>query len=132
LQGEGTLCPLIDRIKVNQNGSRCIQTPSTLSPHSFQRQATAVRHIWQHTANKDNLDDIRLLHAAQIQAREAFKSNASLAPNDPATMSAIEHAESVAKILRENVVQGKHVGDDKYSTLNASTSSLPQKCELAY
>jgi complex III assembly factor LYRM7 len=62
-----------------------------------------------------SVDDIRLLHAAQQQVRNAFRSNASLASNDPAAISAIEHAESVAKILRENVVQGKHVGDNKYS-----------------
>jgi hypothetical protein len=65
--------------------------------------------------NIDNVDDTRLLHAAQTQAREAFRSNASLAPNDPASIAAVEHAENVAKILRENVVQGQHVGDDRYS-----------------
>ena len=62
-----------------------------------------------------NVDDIRLLHAAQQQARDGFRLNASLSPNEPEAVSAIEHAENVAKILRENVVQGKHVGDNKYS-----------------
>lgn len=47
--------------------------------------------------------------------RNGFKQNASLAPEDPATAAAIEHANGVAQILRQNVVQGKHVGDDKYS-----------------
>jgi hypothetical protein len=61
------------------------------------------------------LDDLRLLHAAQIEARNAFNTNASLAPNDPATKAAIDHCEQVAKILRENIVQGKAIGDDKYS-----------------
>jgi complex III assembly factor LYRM7 len=59
--------------------------------------------------------DTSLLHAAQKQAREAFRSNASLAPEGPSAVAAIEHAEGVAKILRENIVQGKHVGDHKYS-----------------
>lgn len=65
---------------------------------------------------------MRLLQAAQQQARNAFRSNAYLASNDPAAISAIEHAESVAKILRENVVQGKHVGDNKYSEFTRRTA----------
>lgn len=56
-----------------------------------------------------------LLHAAQRQARDAFQSNASLLPTDPIAIKAVEHAEGVAKILRENVVQGKAAGDNKYS-----------------
>tara|TARA_R110002060_G_scaffold12775_10_gene18161 strand:- start:198 stop:341 length:144 start_codon:yes stop_codon:yes gene_type:complete len=35
--------------------------------------------------------------------------------DDPALAPAIAHAEEVAKILRENVVQGKLEGDDRYS-----------------
>jgi hypothetical protein len=39
---------------------------------------------------------------------------------DPALRPAIAHAEEVAKILRENVVQGKRVdreGEERYSEL---------------
>jgi len=58
--------------------------------------------------------DLPLLHAAQKQARDAFRQNASLPPNDPAVAAAIQHAEGVAQILKQNLVQGKHVGDNKY------------------
>jgi len=58
--------------------------------------------------------DLPLLHAAQKQAREAFRENASLLPNDPAVAAGIEHAQGVARILKENIVQGKNVGDGKY------------------
>jgi hypothetical protein len=36
-------------------------------------------------------------------------------PSDPSLAPAIAHAEEVAKILRENVVQGKKGEDDRYS-----------------
>jgi complex III assembly factor LYRM7 len=58
-----------------------------------------------------------LLFAAKDQMRNGFRKNASLLPEDPTTTAAISHAEEVAKILRQNIVQGKHVGDDKYSKL---------------
>lgn len=73
----------------------------------------AYRHLLR-SARVAFQDDLRLLHAAQTQAREAFRSKASLPFDDPAVRAAIEHAESVAKILRENIVQGKNVGDNKY------------------
>lgn len=56
-----------------------------------------------------------MLHAAQAQARGAFRENASLSPEDPLAAKAIIHAKEVAAILRENIVQGKNVGDNKYS-----------------
>lgn len=58
--------------------------------------------------------DTALLIAAKQQLRDEFRKNASLLPNDPATAAAIEHAQGVAQILRTNVVQGKHEGDNKY------------------
>lgn len=69
-------------------------------------------------------DDTRLLHAARLQARDAFRSRASLPSDDPAITSAIEHAESVAKILRENIVQGEHVGNNKYSEFEYYVNSV--------
>jgi complex III assembly factor LYRM7 len=59
--------------------------------------------------------DLPLLHASRQEARNAFLKNASLTPADPSLAPAIAHAEEVAKILRENIVQGKNLGDDKYS-----------------
>jgi complex III assembly factor LYRM7 len=62
--------------------------------------------------------DTQVLHAAHFQAREGFRKNAAMQEGDPALGPAIEHAEEVAKILRENVVQGKMVdkeGEEIYS-----------------
>lgn len=59
--------------------------------------------------------DASLLHAARQETRNSFRKNASLLPEDPALAPAIAHAKEVAKILRENVVQGKKVDEDKYS-----------------
>ncbi|KAG9229186.1 putative mitochondrial zinc maintenance protein 1, mitochondrial [Amylocarpus encephaloides] len=58
--------------------------------------------------------DSNLLNAARYEARKAFDTNSHLAPTDPTVAPAITHANEVAKILLENIVQGKHVGDDKY------------------
>lgn len=59
--------------------------------------------------------DTHLLHAARSEARNGFRKNASMSLDDPALAPAIAHAEEVAKILKENVVQGKLEGDDRYS-----------------
>ena len=62
--------------------------------------------------------DTHVLHAARVQAREGFRKNAAMEQGDPALGPAIAHAEEVAKILRENVVQGKKVdkeGEERYS-----------------
>ena len=62
--------------------------------------------------------DAQVLHAARFQARDAFRKNAAMQQGDPALGPAIAHAEEVAKILRENVVQGKKVekdGEERYS-----------------
>jgi len=73
----------------------------------------AYRHLLR-SARIAFQGDIPLLHAAQQQARTGFEQNASLSPEDPAVAAAIEHAEGVAQILRQNIVQGKQIGDDKY------------------
>ncbi|KAI1124301.1 hypothetical protein F5Y10DRAFT_31913 [Nemania abortiva] len=51
------------------------------------------------------------LNAARANIREAFLKNAALEPASPEYLAAMKHAEEVAKILRENVVQGKREGD---------------------
>jgi len=59
--------------------------------------------------------DIPVLHAARSTIRENFRKNSSLDPVDPAYAPAIAHAEEVAKLLRENIVQGQKVeGEEKY------------------
>jgi complex III assembly factor LYRM7 len=68
--------------------------------------------------------DAHLLHAARVEARNGFRKNLTMQEGDPALGSAIAHAEQVAKILRENVVQGKKVeGDeDRYSEFSFENS----------
>ncbi|KAI9745083.1 MAG: Mitochondrial zinc maintenance protein 1, mitochondrial [Claussenomyces sp. TS43310] len=73
----------------------------------------AYRHLLR-SASIAFKGDIPLLHAARDQARIGFQKNASLQLDDPAVATGIEHAESVAAILRQNIVQGKHIGDDRY------------------
>jgi complex III assembly factor LYRM7 len=38
-----------------------------------------------------------------------------LSPNSPESVAAVAHAEEVAQILKQNVVQGKKEGEDLYS-----------------
>ncbi|KAI0190839.1 hypothetical protein F4808DRAFT_444243 [Astrocystis sublimbata] len=55
--------------------------------------------------------DNTMLTAARSSIREGFRANASLAPSSPEYPEAVKHAEEVATILRQNVVQGKKSGD---------------------
>ncbi|KAI0521742.1 hypothetical protein F5B22DRAFT_643907 [Xylaria bambusicola] len=51
------------------------------------------------------------LAAARSSIRQGFLANASLEPTSPEYPTAIKHAEEVATILRQNVVQGKREGE---------------------
>ncbi|KAK0388320.1 hypothetical protein NLU13_4565 [Sarocladium strictum] len=63
--------------------------------------------------------DAPTLAAAQGQIRNEFRQKASLPLDDPSIPEAVEHAEAVAKILRENVVQGRQQeGQDNMYKLN--------------
>ncbi|ETS84420.1 Mitochondrial zinc maintenance protein 1 [Pestalotiopsis fici W106-1] len=55
--------------------------------------------------------DQPILNAARAQIRTGFRENASLDPKSPEIDGHIKHAEDVATILRENVVQGRRSGD---------------------
>lgn len=74
----------------------------------------AYRHLLR-SANLAFKGDTALLHASRSEIKANFQKNASLPPDDPEVVKGIEHAQDVAKILRENIVQGEHVGDDRYS-----------------
>ncbi|RDW66857.1 hypothetical protein BP5796_09606 [Coleophoma crateriformis] len=63
------------------------------------------------TAPQDKRD-LPLLTAAKKEARSGFLKNASMAPGDPQLAAAITHAEEVARILKENIVQGKKKADE--------------------
>lgn len=62
------------------------------------------------------IGDERVLSAAQQQIRQGFRDKSSLEPSDPALAASIRHAEEVAKVLRNNVVQGRSEEGDVYST----------------
>ncbi|KAJ8124865.1 hypothetical protein O1611_g8773 [Lasiodiplodia mahajangana] len=55
--------------------------------------------------------DATLLNAARADIRQGFLKNATLEPTSPEFLAAINHGQEVAKVLRENVVQGKREGD---------------------
>ncbi|KUJ08376.1 uncharacterized protein LY89DRAFT_343731 [Mollisia scopiformis] len=73
----------------------------------------AYRHLLRSTRIAFH-GDVAVLHAARQEARAGFRKNAAMSPDDPSLASAIAHAEDVARFLKENVVQGKHEGEDKY------------------
>ncbi|KAH6675077.1 mitochondrial zinc maintenance protein 1, mitochondrial [Halenospora varia] len=56
--------------------------------------------------------DIPLLTASRAEIRSNFRKNINLQPADPTVPGLIKHAEEVAKILVENVVQGKKIGEE--------------------
>jgi hypothetical protein len=76
--------------------------------------------------------DLPLLHAARAEARTNFRKNASLQPNDPAVAAAVQHAEEVAVILKQNVVQGKKLDgegkEDRYSMFGSYFTPQPLVC----
>ena len=57
-----------------------------------------------------------MLHGARLKAREAFEQAQGLVEGSEETSKSIQHAEDVARILRENVVQGEaDARNDQYS-----------------
>lgn len=59
-----------------------------------------------------------MLKGARDSMRTAFRINSHLESSDPQYAKGVEHANEVAFILRQNVVQGKQMeeGGDRYST----------------
>ncbi|KAI0487775.1 hypothetical protein F4859DRAFT_510344 [Xylaria cf. heliscus] len=55
--------------------------------------------------------DGTMLRAARSTIREGFRANAALEPTSPEFPAAVKHAEDIATILRQNVVQGMKDGD---------------------
>ncbi|KAK4570228.1 Mitochondrial zinc maintenance protein 1, mitochondrial [Recurvomyces mirabilis] len=88
-----------------------------LSPAEIQSNAFAARATYRHLVRAINLSfrGDRVVYPAAIQqAREGFVKNRKLESGSIEATQAIEHAQGVAQILRENVVQGASTGDDKY------------------
>lgn len=60
--------------------------------------------------------DAHMFAAAQLQARTQFQNNKGLEANSDLAQKAIVHAEEVADILKQNIVQGvKGQGEERYS-----------------
>ena len=62
--------------------------------------------------------DIRTLLAARQNARDGFEKNRDLVPGSEEAAEKIHYANDVAKILRENVLQGRPVegAENRYRT----------------
>lgn len=79
--------------------------------------------------------DAPILSAAQLQIRNEFRQKASIDVSD--APAAIKHAEEVAKVLRQNVVQGRRIeeGKDSYSMLATDMGiykhELTENCRAA-
>lgn len=58
-----------------------------------------------------NLDDATTLLASRKHARDSFNTNRKLDTGSVEAGQALEHVQGVTQILRENVVQGRQVGE---------------------
>ncbi|TKA83149.1 hypothetical protein B0A55_00705 [Friedmanniomyces simplex] len=92
----------------------------SLSPAEIATNRVAVLATYRHLLRAINLsfaDDAKLHPAAHRLAREGFVKNRRFDSGSVEATQAIEHAQSVAQILRENLVQGRKVGvegEEKY------------------
>ncbi|KAI0130536.1 hypothetical protein BJ170DRAFT_594045 [Xylariales sp. AK1849] len=77
----------------------------------------AYRHLMRaariafHALTLENLGDEPILNAARHQIRSGFREHASLETSSAEVGEHIKHAEDVATILKQNVVQGRKQGD---------------------
>ena len=74
-------------------------------------------------------DDAWMLSAARLEARSKFDNNRSLPIENKDTQQKIKEAEDVARILRQNVVQGREVegtgnGGKRYRTYDLDNMTL--------
>ncbi|KAF5585647.1 mitochondrial zinc maintenance 1 mitochondrial [Fusarium subglutinans] len=66
---------------------------------------------WVMLTDQFTAGDAPILTAAQLQIRNEFRQKASVDAADAS--AAIKHAEDVAKVLRQNVVQGQRTEEGK-------------------
>ena len=64
-----------------------------------------------------------MLVAARHQARTSFGNGRSLLPDSLEALERITHAENVAQILRQNIVQGRKVNDEEEDRYREHTCS---------
>jgi complex III assembly factor LYRM7 len=89
---------------------------------AFQGTVPLPRLHHHSPTNPLSLGDARLLTAARREARKGFDTSRYLSETDAAVTAGIAHANDVARILRQNVVQGKQVdnGDDDVASYSMS------------
>ncbi len=69
--------------------------------------------------------DARILSASRIEARSKFDSSRSLSPHSPESEQKISEAEEIARILRQNIVQGKQLGEPEDGNQRYRTCFTP-------
>ncbi|KFH42539.1 Mitochondrial zinc maintenance protein-like protein [Hapsidospora chrysogenum ATCC 11550] len=74
---------------------------------------TAYRHLLR-AARIAFQGDAPILSAAQSQIRNEFRQRSTLSDTE-SVQAAVQHAEEVARVLRENVVQGRRTDGDEHS-----------------
>ena len=96
---------------------------------AFKGTVHPVKFELETLANPQLPDDMPILIAAREQVRAGFLEKRGLNPSDNDTTVAIRHAEDVAKILRENVVQGKQAEgkENTYSKYTLRRSSCVEE-----
>ncbi|KAG6991044.1 mitochondrial zinc maintenance protein 1 [Physcia stellaris] len=83
-----------------------VLSPSQIAIHAYRDLLRSARIAFQ--------GDTRLLTGALSQARSAFEAGRSTSPSGPEFEAQLKHAGDVARLLRENVVQGASSGEDRY------------------
>ena len=58
---------------------------------------------------KTFVDDLRVLSAASVEARSNFEQNRYISPSSTEAEQKVLKAKEVARVLRQNVVQGEQV-----------------------
>ena len=79
--------------------------------------ALAVLHTYRALLRATRIafaSDTSTLRASRDFARQQFRENKKLPSGSQEAAQGIEHAQGVTQILRENVVQGRNVGGEKY------------------
>ncbi|KAF2769656.1 hypothetical protein EJ03DRAFT_271894 [Teratosphaeria nubilosa] len=88
-----------------------------LSPAEIATNRAAVLATYRHLLRSTYIafkGDTPTLKASRSLARESFAKNRRLEVGGIEAAKAIEHAQGVAQILRENVVQGRNVEGEHY------------------
>ena len=118
------------------NGISSVPPCTTVGSHCLPRYVSQISFsdIVHDHASKDLTlpsiaDDAWMLSAARVEARSKFDTNRSLPVESMDTQQKINEAEEVARILRQNVVQGQKIegtgpGDKRYRTYDLCTKTL--------